>query len=274
MWICPSCQLPLHLDKNVWRCSAKHSFDQGKEGYVNLLLAQDRNSKSPGDNKDMILARRMFLQGGYYDPLVEKLIEVIANNQAGPDLTLFDAGCGEGYYLDKIRAGLVKQHYNCKALGSDISKVAIQRAAKTYKECDFSVASTFKIPLAGGSMSTVVQVFAPASEQHIARILQDNGIWLSVNPAPEHLQELKQVVYKDSHAHTTEDYNSDLFETLDRQTLRFQFSLEDPIEREALLKMTPFYWRASEQAKIDFVHASFSLTADFDIHLLRKINEQ
>ncbi|GAA0857319.1 putative RNA methyltransferase [Aliiglaciecola litoralis] len=274
MWICPSCQLPLSLDQNAWKCASNHHFDKAKEGYVNLQLAQERKSKSPGDSKEMIEARRTFLQSGHYDPLVNQLVELIAQSHTQKPPVVFDAGCGEGYYLAKIKAGLAAQGIQCQAMGSDISKAGIQKAAKRYKDCDFSVASTFKIPLPDASVNIVTQVFAPASEHEVARILQPGGVWICVNPATDHLRELKQTIYREHQVHQQESIDSPLFKLEKRSAVRFELSLNSPIEREALLKMTPFYWHTSEQAKSEFIHATFSVTVDFDIQVMRRVDEQ
>jgi len=61
---CPLCQQSLTLQVNVLKCSNNHSFDRAKEGYVNLLPVQQKNSKQPGDNLDMVQARRAFLTTG------------------------------------------------------------------------------------------------------------------------------------------------------------------------------------------------------------------
>ncbi len=48
---CPLCQQALLLDEKSYRCENNHSFDQAKQGYVNLLPVQFKHSKEPGDNK-------------------------------------------------------------------------------------------------------------------------------------------------------------------------------------------------------------------------------
>ena len=58
---CPLCQQGLILTDKVFRCENNHCFDQAKEGYVNLLPVQHKHSKDPGDNKEMVNARRAFL---------------------------------------------------------------------------------------------------------------------------------------------------------------------------------------------------------------------
>jgi len=65
-YLCPLCSAPLTLTDRTWGCPQQHKFDMAKEGYVNLLPVQKKNSKDPGDNKQMMFARREFLNEGYY----------------------------------------------------------------------------------------------------------------------------------------------------------------------------------------------------------------
>ena len=62
---CPLCKGPLLAVGRSLRCPAGHSFDQAAEGYVNLLPVNARRAKDPGDNKEMVAARRRFLQAGH-----------------------------------------------------------------------------------------------------------------------------------------------------------------------------------------------------------------
>ena len=53
-YICPICKKSLTLKSKSYRCENNHSFDEAKEGYVNLLPVQYKHSKDPGDNKAMV----------------------------------------------------------------------------------------------------------------------------------------------------------------------------------------------------------------------------
>ena len=75
--ICPICKSALKSSEKTYRCESNHSFDIAKEGYVHLLPVQKKNSKNPGDSKEMINARRAFLENGHYTPLVNKIINTI-----------------------------------------------------------------------------------------------------------------------------------------------------------------------------------------------------
>lgn len=58
---------------------------------------QYKHSKSPGDNKEMVIARRAFLDKGFYSPLIDKLINFY-QEFASDNAIMLDAGCGEGFY--------------------------------------------------------------------------------------------------------------------------------------------------------------------------------
>ena len=74
---CPICLTSLLLLNKTYRCENNHCFDQAKEGYVNLLPVQHKHSKAPGDNADMVNARRAFLDKGFYQPLIDKLLSLL-----------------------------------------------------------------------------------------------------------------------------------------------------------------------------------------------------
>lgn len=271
MWICPACQQALEHNSDNWRCANGHSYDIGKEGYVNLLLANQKRSKEPGDNKAMVNARRAFLELGYYQPLADKLIEIAKEQleKHSGDISLFDAGCGEGYYLNQLNKGLGRTR-NIAPYGSDISKIAVQKAAKKYPHCQFSVASSFHIPLPEESQDAVLQVFAPSSSDEVHRILKIGGFWLQVNPAAGHLKQLKQAIYDSPEEHKLLSEVPAGFSLQHEQTLSFGMALTDEGSRLNLLMMTPYYWTATKDKIASLVATMSQLTADFHLRVLIK----
>ena len=95
-FICPVCKAPLNREANTYRCSGNHCFDVSKYGYVNLLMSQQSSKKRHGDDSLMVVARRSFLQKGYYKPLRDALCECVKSNVSGCSV-IADIGCGEGY---------------------------------------------------------------------------------------------------------------------------------------------------------------------------------
>lgn len=272
-WTCPSCHAPLQDEGNLWQCAQKHSFDKAKEGYVNLLLAQHKNSKAPGDNSEMVQARREFLNQGHYAPLAQAIVACLQQNlktHLGNEsaFRVFDAGCGEGYYLRQVLADFIKSDTPILASGIDISKPAIQKAAKQNTQAQFAVASSYKLPLANSSQDVVIQVFAPSSTSEVKRVLKDTGIWLTVNPASDHLFELKQMVYDQAQVHDSNTSEPEGFTIMSQQKVSFKLDLPKPQQRHNLLMMTPFYWSISEDKKKRLLAELNAVTTDFELTVL------
>ena len=100
-WQCPLCGEKLTGDSTL-KCTKGHCFDRAKEGYWHLLPVQSMRTKAPGDSKEMVAARRAFLNAGYYGIFGRALGELCLEYglPAAPEapLHLLDAGCGEGWY--------------------------------------------------------------------------------------------------------------------------------------------------------------------------------
>ena len=79
MLACPICSAPLSTVDNGVTCPAGHRFDRARQGYLNLLPVQHKNSRDPGDNQAMVEARRDFLNAGHYTPVARRLAELAAD---------------------------------------------------------------------------------------------------------------------------------------------------------------------------------------------------
>ena len=92
---CPVCGEHLQQNEKTWRCEQGHTFDVARQGYVNLLPVTQKHSLHPGDTKEQVAARRDFLDGGYYMPIVQTLTAML--REYCPDCqAVLDVGCGEG----------------------------------------------------------------------------------------------------------------------------------------------------------------------------------
>lgn len=275
LWQCPVCKCSLFLQLGTWGCDNNHRFDCAKEGYVNLLLAQQKNSKEPGDNKGMVLARQAFLASHAYLPLAQVLADIARTHLqlgalASPCVPqLLDIGCSQGYYSGLIQHMLLQFGLNLLVTGLDISKPAIVQAAKTYKQNRYAVASSFNIPLLSQSVDLALQVFAPSSSDEVLRVLAPKGMWLLVEPAPNHLHELKTFVYDQVKTHDLKQQLPLGFTLIKQSNLCFSLPLDSPIDRLNLLKMTPFYWRISQSNKERMLGDLRCVTADFTIKQLQ-----
>ena len=218
----------------------------------------------------MVNARRQFLNQGHYHPLIMALGKLIQQNIHNPRLNLYDAGCGEGYYLHEVSSWLIEQGCLVTAAGNDVSRLAIRKAASKYPTAAFAVANNFHLPLAPASQQVVLQNFAPTSGDEVFRVLSGNGLWLQVTPAAKHLFQLRQAVYEIPEQQPQGQKIPEGFILLEKQQLTFDFHLEELSQRQQLLMMTPYYWAVGEKNLPLVLDKISRLTADFSIRLLRR----
>ena len=192
MFICPVCGNLLQKEEKAYICPKGHNYDLAREGYVYLLPPNKKHSKDPGDNKQMVAARRAFLETGLYQPFSDELdrlaLECLGKN--GSPVVL-DAGCGEGYYTGRLAQALGER---ARVFGFDISKCAVRAAAKRYREIAFAVGSSFGIPFADAAADLVVNVFAPIVPEELARVVKPGGHLILAVPGERHLYGLKEIL--------------------------------------------------------------------------------
>lgn len=266
---CPLCQQPLNANNMGMICSNNHQFDRAKEGYINLLPVQHKNSKAPGDNQEMTAARRAFLASGHYQPLQNSIVDVL-DAHLNPDVEqLLDIGCGEGYYTSALER-LKHTRPNLHIHGADIAKVAVRYAAKRYPQCHFAVASSARLPFISNSIDAVVRIFAPSKLEQLHNILVREGILLIVTPAARHLYQLKELIYDPVRLHQSQPEQLKGFELIKEHRLNYNMALSST-EAQYLLAMTPFAWKANPSVieTLKTAHL-FDCEADFSIHLYRK----
>ena len=92
VWKCPVCGTFMQHRGRCWSCTKGHTFDMARSGYVNLLPANRKHAKNPGDNAVMMRARRKFLDAGHYAPL-RNALEQAALRYGRAGGVLLDAGC-------------------------------------------------------------------------------------------------------------------------------------------------------------------------------------
>lgn len=251
MLTCPICQAPLQTVDNGVACPANHRFDRARQGYLNLLPVQHKNSRDPGDNQAMVEARRRFLDGGHYAPLAERLAQLAAERAPARWL---DIGCGEGYYTAQIAQALP----GTDGYALDISREAVKRACKRAPQLEWLVASMARVPLADASCDLLASVFSPLDWNEARRLLAPGGGLLRMGPTREHLWELRARLYDE-----VRDYDEEKHLTLipegmhlaHSETLGYELQLDDPQARADLLAMTPHGWRASAERRAAVIDA-------------------
>ncbi|MDQ7026941.1 MAG: methyltransferase domain-containing protein [Anaerolineae bacterium] len=264
IFACPVCHEALLLrDARHFACVNGHHFDRAKEGYVNLLLANQKKSSDPGDSKTMIQARRLFLNGGYYQPLIAAISQLLPD--FSNDGAILDVGCGEGYYIGQVECS---QRY-----GIDISKIAIRYAAKGYRNVEFAVGSAMNLPILDNSVDIMLSIFAPLDIAEAVRVIKKDGLLVKVRPNSNHLFELKQLLYDTPQTHDISALLSDMSDRLrgiHSEAVTYTLQIANIEHIQALLQMTPYYWHATsvQQNQVSKLE-ELQVTADFRIDIYR-----
>lgn len=265
---CPLDGQTLHRNGNSWRCEAGHSFDIARQGYVHLLPVQKKRSRDPGDSKDMVAARHRFLNGGFYDGISDAVNRAVASGLPHePDVVhLLDAGCGEGYYTQRLTESLPGTQ-EAALVGLDISKWAVLAAAKQDKRISWVVGSNANLPVLSGTLDVVLCLFGFPVYGEFHRVLKSGGLALQVDAGPDHLRELREIIYpelkpeKPGNGTAPEGFRLVASEQV-RQTLKLtgQNVIAD------LLAMTPHLYRASAEGRERAAKLS-ELTVTVDVAL-------
>ena len=268
-FICPLCQTPFQQVNNTQICANNHHFDIAKEGYLNLLPVNAKNSKNPGDNKEMMIARRAFLNSNGYLPLAEKISELINTLLAEKEQAqLLDLGCGEGYYTNLL-AHRLPENFVINAL--DISKIAVRYAAKRNKRINFCVASAYDVPLADNSLDLLLRIYAPSLDSELQRLLKQGGYLVTVTPAPRHLFQLREKIYQQVNEHAQENVSPAGFTKVKQINLAYPLQISEAQILQDLIKMTPFVWKFTEQKMANLLaEKSWLIECDFNIEIYQK----
>lgn len=265
---CPLDGEPLQHSGSTWRCQAGHSFDIASQGYSHLLPVQYKRSRDPGDSKEMVAARRRFLDGGFYQPIAAAVSKAaLADLPATPTASCLDAGCGEGYYLRQMATA--ENGQTLALLGLDISKWAILSAAKQDPRPNWVVGSNARLPVQTSSIDRLLCLFGFPVHAEFARVLKPDGQLLQVDAGPEHLRELRAIIYPTLRPERTPDRQAPPgFARLSSEDLRYALELAGQETIADLLAMTPHLYRASAERRALAARLT-SLSVTVDVRLMR-----
>ena len=247
---CPLDGSPLLPEGSAWRCASGHSFDIARQGYTNLLPVQNKRSRDPGDSKAMVAARQRFLNADFYRPLAAAVsYATLTGTVPGTTLSCLDAGCGEGYYLRQLAAA--SSHAQTLALlGVDISKWAVLSAAKQDHQPCWVVGSNANLPVLSGTLDRLLCIFGFPVYAEFMRVLKPDGRLLMVDPGPDHLRELREIIYpslKPARGPDTQAPSG--FRHLATDSVRYRLDLTTPAQIADLLAMTPHLYRATAEGR-------------------------
>ena len=264
--LCPVCGELLHKEERRYLCPKGHSFDRARQGYVNLLQSQRSSDRNHGDDREMVTARREFLEQGYSAPLKELLTEKVAfyTPEKG---TVADAGCGEGWYTEGVAARLPE----ATVIGFDISKEALKWAAKRAGMDHLAVASCYRMPLAENSVDALLNFFSPLAAEEYALVLKPGGHLFRAVPGEHHLWELKSAVYDTPKPNLPEPEELPGLTLLERCPIQNNITLKTNAELQALFKMTPYYYRTSPADKAKLAqYPTFTTRTEFTLLIYKK----
>ena len=250
--LCPLCGAVLERQERSWLCKNRHSFDIARQGYVNLLPVQQKRSLQPGDTREQVLSRREFLDGGFYEPIVNALCHLA--KEAGCTGPVLDVGCGEGYYSIRLAEAL-----GAELTGLDISKEAVRCAAARYKNARWLCASAAHLPVEENSVGLLTSLFALTVPEEFKRVLRPGGAFIQVLAEEDHLLGLKSIIYPEL-LHKEKNTTPQLpgFRLVKSLPVRFSFTVEGR-QVQNLLSMTPHVYRISKEGA-DRLRQTSSLT--------------
>ncbi len=181
------------------------------------------------------------MDNGYYSELVKEMVDVIG---LVPHGNILDIGCGEGY----VAGALANAFSQSDVRGADLSKTAVTLAGKRYKNVSFIVANSASLPVLEESVDVVTAVFTQVYYGEVGRILKENGTFIRVTPAPDHLIELKNELYENPYLNDVTDAETPSgFVLAERRTVESTFTaVGDDIR--ALIAMTPYNYKTDRVA--------------------------
>jgi len=266
MYRCPICAAPLTKEGRTYKCENHHSYDISKRGYVNLLPPK---TSVPGDNKEMVLARRDFLSKDHYAPFSDGVNRILSDALAAQgaslaDCTILDAGCGEGYYTARIPAKVV--------YGADISKEAVDHACRrtAAAETHYCAASVFHLPYQDSGFEAAISLFAPICGEELRRVLKPDGVLLVGAPGKEHLWELKAAIYDEPYENDEIPPEIGGFTLAKAEKIRYTMHIASSADLTALFWMTPYAYHTPKEGMERLAALEqLDVTAEFMIYLYK-----
>lgn len=264
----------LHRVNNTLRCPENHCFDISSKGYVNLLLSQHKNVKDPGDSKEMVAARRLFLDSGAYSGLRGCLCEcAVKYAGSSPEpATLLDCGCGEGYYT----VGMYDAVPGIRIFGVDISKNALAaahsriNAGGVKRDIFCAAASVFRLPFRDSCADIAAVIFAPFQREELLRVVKPGGVVITAIPGERHLWGLKSLIYDQPRLNEVKPYEIPGMELLEKRVVQNELTITSQELLNALFTMTPYYYKTSPRDSDRLygyfgTHSRFTTETDFQV---------
>ncbi len=265
--ICPVCKNALHKEEKSYFCNGekKHCFDISSTGHVNLCPGK----ATGGDDKKAVRSRTEFLNLGYYQPISDKICDILS--KLNSESAIVDAGCGEGYYTNRVA-----QSTGAKIYGFDLSKEAIILASKSAKKrgisnAVFAVGGIYDLPVASESADAITNIFAPCADEEFYRVLKTGGLLVVVTAGKNHLYGLKKAVYDTVYLNEERADMPKNMTFIEKHNVSYSITINDQDAIRNLFAMTPYSYRTSERDMNKLMSlTSLETVVEVDIFVYRK----
>ncbi|MGN0745831.1 MAG: methyltransferase domain-containing protein [Aristaeellaceae bacterium] len=176
---CPVCGGDMNRAGNDFTCGRGHRVNVNRRGCLNFL-------STPVDScydAQLFAARRRVFASGCYDAVAEAVASLLPPGEH----RLLDAGCGDGWYLNR----LLERHPGWQGAGVDISRDAILAATDQPCTALWCVGDLRRLPFRDGAFTAVLDVLTPASYGEFRRVLGRDGLLVKVYPGSGYLREIR-----------------------------------------------------------------------------------
>ncbi|MBR5345272.1 MAG: methyltransferase domain-containing protein [Clostridia bacterium] len=177
--VCPTCGRPVSRRGDSLVCPNSHCLNVNRRGTLNVLS----EARQEDYRSDLFEARSRVFAAGFFDPVAEAIETLLTEK----DHRLLDAGCGEGWYLNR----LLTVHPDWTGAGVDISRDAIRLASDQPCTALWCVADLRRLPFADGTFTAVLDILTPAGYDEFSRVLTPDGLLIKVYPGSEYLKEIR-----------------------------------------------------------------------------------
>ena len=248
---CPICHKKITFYSNSsLSCSNNHTFDISKRGYVNFL----NNNPDIKYYANMFQARRSVFQNNFLEPVIRTVTEIINSElntkNFNENIHIVDAGCGEGYFLQRIINKIQTDINSPVGVGFDIAKPGIDLAARDYLGLIWLVSDIASPPLESKICDVILNILSPANYKQFNRILKPGGSVVKVLPGENYLQELRNLLYPNRKEKYSNTEVMRLFEqnlqSVNNYHLNYTVQLTQQLKRD-LITMTPMSWGVTSE---------------------------
>ncbi len=255
---CPRCGAELSRAADDFVCASGHHFNLNRKGCLNFLSSPVNTCY----DKELFDARRRVFSSGCYDAVADCIAALIPSGRQH----ILDAGCGDGWYLNR----LLENHTDWAGAGIDISKDAILQATDQGCEALWCVGDLRCLPFVDHAFTVILDVLTPANYEEFRRVLAPDGMMIKVFPGEHYLQEIREKRGMPLYAEgKVEAYLQEKTQVLDVKRVTVTYPVDASLWRD-FVWMTPLDQDLSQDQKDALANdAAESITIDLNVAAVR-----